>query len=126
MIDRLHNASATTATSRQTQGAQEFSPAEIERLLGLLDGTARDSILDEDFTPLTEYIISAPIFGRLRLSKVTLFDGTGDPTDHLGVYSSWSRAYGYSDAIKRQLFDRTLAGEARRWWYGLPANCIAS
>ena len=79
---------------------QEFSPAEIERLWGLLDGRARDGIQDEDFTPLTKDMINAPIPDPLMLSMVTLFDGTGDPFDHLGVYSSWSGAYGYSDTIK--------------------------
>ena len=63
---------------------------EIERLRGLLDGTAREGILDGDFTPLTEDLLSAPILDRLRLPKVSLFDGTGDPSDHLGIYSSWA------------------------------------
>ena len=105
---------------------QEFLLAEIERLRGLLDRRVRGSILDGDFTPLTEDIINAPIPDRLRLPKVTLFDETKDPTDHLGVYSPWSRTYGYSDAIKCRLFDTTLAGEARRWWYRLPADSITS
>ena len=87
---------------------------EIKRLQGLLDWRARDGILDGDFTPLTEDIINASIPDRLRLLKVTLFDGTEDPTDHLGVYFSWSRAYDYSDAIKCRLFDTTLASKARR------------
>lgn len=99
---------------------------EIERLRGLLDGTARDGILNGDFTPLTEDILSAPIPDRLRLPKVSLFDGTGDPYGHLGINSSWARDYGYSDAIKCRLFDTTLSGEARRWWYRLPADSIAS
>ena len=60
---------------------QEFSPVEIERLRGLLDGKACDGILGGDFTPLTKVIINAPIPDQLRLPKVTLFDGTGNPTD---------------------------------------------
>ena len=118
--------SATTASSRRTVASQGFSPVEIERLRGLLGGTAREGILDGDFTPLTEDLLSAPVPDQLRLPKVSLFDGTGDPADHVGIYSSWTRAYGYSDAIKCRLFDTTLAGEARRWWYRLPANSIGS
>ena len=72
----------------------------IERFRGLLDGESRDGILDGDFTPLAEYLLAAPVPDHLRLSKVRLFDGSGDPSDHLGVYSSWAHAYGYSDAIK--------------------------
>ena len=118
--------SATTASSRRTVASQGFSPVEIERLRGLLGGTAREGILDGDFTPLTEDLISTPVPDQLRLPKVSLFDGTGDPADHVGIYSSWTRAYGYSDAIKCRLFDTTLTGEARRWWYRLPANSIGS
>ena len=79
--------------------------------------------LHRDFTPLTEELLNAPILERLRLLKVSLFDGTGDPSlfdgtgdpsDYLGIYSSWARAYGYSDAIKCRLFDTTISGEARR------------
>ena len=118
--------SATTASGRRTLASQGFSPVEIERLRGLLGGIAREGILDGDFTPLTEDLLSAPVPDQLRLPKVSLFDGTGDPADHVGIYSSWTRAYGYSDAIKCRLFDTTLAGEARRWWYRLPANSIGS
>ena len=89
-------------------------PAEIERLRGLLDRTACDGILDGDFTPLIEDLVSAPIPDQPRLPKVSLFDGTGDPSDHLGIYSSSARVYGYSDAINYRLFDTILAGEAYR------------
>ena len=70
--------------------------------------------------------MTTPVPNRLRLPKVSLFDRSGDPSDHLGVYSSWARAYGYPEAIWCKLFDTTLAGEARRWWYRLPANSIGS
>ena len=95
-------------------GSHEFSPAEVEFLRGVLDGTTRSGILDGDFTPLTKELLSGPIPERLKLLKMSLFDGTGDPFDYLGVYSSWTRAYGYSDAIKDRLFDTILAGKARR------------
>ena len=61
---------------------------EIERLRGLLHGIAYDGILDEDFTPLTVDLLNAPTAERLRLPKVSLFDGTRNPSDHLGIYSS--------------------------------------
>ena len=98
---------------------------EIKHLRGLLNRTTRDGILDGAFTPLTEDILAAPIPNRVRLSKVSLFDGIGDLSDHLGVYS-WARAYGDSDTIKCRLFGTTLMGEACRWWYRLPANSITS
>ena len=124
--ERLHEESATTATSRQNETTQDFSPAEIERIRGILAEPSRDGILDGDFTPLTENLLATPIPDRLRLPKVSLFDGSGDLSDHLGVYCSWARAYGYPEAIWCRLFDTTLAGEARRWWYRLPANSIGS
>ena len=105
------------ATSMQTIGTQDFSPEEIERLQGHLDGTTHDGILDGDFTPLIEYILTAPIPDRLKLPKVNLFDWAGDPSNHQAIYFLWARAYGYSDAIKCRLFDTTLVGKARRWWY---------
>ena len=88
MEDRLRDGSATTSTIRQTLASQGFSPAEIERLRGLLDGIACERILDEDFTPLTEDILDTPSPDRLRIPKVNMFNGTGDSTDHLGIYSS--------------------------------------
>ena len=47
-----------------------------------------------------EYLLAAPIPDRLKLWKVSLFDGSGDPSNNLGIYSSWAGAYGYSDTIK--------------------------
>ena len=124
--ERLREGSATTATSRQSAVTQEISPTEIARLRWILGGVSHDGILDGDFTPLTEYLLATPVPDHLRLQKVRLFDGSGDPSDHLGVYSSWACAYGYSKATKCRLFDTTLAGEARRLWYRLPANSIES
>ena len=112
--DRLREESVNTDTSRQTEVSQEFSPAEIERIRGILGEPSRDGILDGDFTPLTEALLATPVPDRLRLPKVSLFDGSGDPSNHLGVYSSWARAYGYPEAIWCKLFDTTLSGEARR------------
>ena len=112
--ERLCEESATTATSRQTEASQEFSPAEIERIREILGEPSHDGILDGDFTPLTEALLTTPVPDRLKLPKVSLFDGSGDPSDHLGVYSSWARAYGYLEAIWCRLFDTTLVGEARR------------
>ena len=126
MRERLREESAITATSRQTEGTQEFSPAEIERIRGILGKPSRDGILDGDFTPLTETLLAIPVPVCLRLPKVSLFNGSGDLSDHLGIYSSWARSYGYPEAIWCRLFDTTLAGEARRWWYRLPANSIGS
>ena len=97
--ERLREESATTATSRQTETTQDFSPAEIERIHGILGEPSCDGILDGDFTPLTEALLATPIPDRLRLPKVCLFDGSGNPSDYLGVYSSWARAYGYPEAI---------------------------
>ena len=77
--ERLREESATTATSRQTETTQDFSPAEIERIRGILGEPSRDGILDVDFTPLTEALLATPVSDRLRLPKVSLFDGSGDP-----------------------------------------------
>ena len=110
----LREGSATTATSRQTEGTEEFSPVEIERLQGILGEVSHDGILDGDFRPLMEYLLATPVPDRLRLPKIRLFDGSGDPSDHLGIYYSWARAYGYFEAIRCRLFDTTLAGEACR------------
>ena len=126
MREHLREASVNTATSRQTEGTQEFSPAEIGRLRGILGEASHDGILDGDFTPLTEALLATPVPDRLRLPKVSLFDGSGDPSDYLGICSSWARAYSYSEAIRCRLFDTTFAGEACRWWYQLPANSIGS
>ena len=126
MRERLREGSATTASIRQTAGTHKLSPAEIARLQGILGGVAHDGILDRDFTPLTEYLYSTPVPDRLKLAKVSLFDGSGGPSDHLGVYSSWASTYGYSSAIKCRLFDATLAGEVCRWWYRWSANSIGS
>ena len=73
-----------------------------------------------------ETLLATPVPDRLRLPKVSLFDGSGDPSDYLVVYSSWARTYGYPEAIWCRIFDTTLVGEAHRWWYRLPANSIGS
>ena len=124
--ERLRESSTTTATSQHTEGTQEFSPAEIVRLQRILGEASHDGILDGDFTPLTEYLLASPVPDHIKLPKVSLFDGSGDPSDQLGLYSSWARAYGYSEAIRCRLFDTILTREARRWWYRLSANSIGS
>ena len=64
--ERLREESATTATSRQTEASQEFSPVEIERIRGILGEPSRDGILDGDFTHLTETLLATPVPNRLR------------------------------------------------------------
>ena len=86
--ERLRESSTTTATSQHTEGTQEFSPAEIVRVQGILGEASHDGILDGDFTPLTEYLFASPVPDHIRLPKVSLFDGSGDPSDQLGLYSS--------------------------------------
>ena len=60
-------------------------PAEIAHFRGILDEVSHDGILDGDFTPLTDYLLTTPVLDRLRLPKVNLFDGSGDLSDHLEI-----------------------------------------
>ena len=56
-------------------------------------------------------ILEVPIPEHLNMPKISSFDGSRDPTDHIGIYTSWAQAYGYSNIIKFKLFDNILSRE---------------
>ena len=49
------------------------------------------------------------------MPEIEKFDGTGDPTVHLGIFVSSLAPLGLSEEQMGQLFPRTLSGTALRW-----------
>jgi Retrotransposon gag protein len=52
------------------------------------------------------------------------YDGTTDPTDHLGRFENVAVIYQWSDAITCRIFPITLTKLAQRWYLQLPPKCI--
>ena len=52
---------------------------------------------------------------KFKLPKM-MYDGTGDPTDHLETYRIWMELNSATNAFKCQNFVITLTGVAQRWF----------
>lgn len=67
------------------------SVVEVERRRGTpikVSGTAARLVAPSFSTPFCPEIINAPRCGKVKMPMVDLYDGTGDPEEHLGVQSS--------------------------------------
>ncbi|KAL0921428.1 hypothetical protein M5K25_008497 [Dendrobium thyrsiflorum] len=75
-------------------------------------------------SPLTETILQHPIPNGFKLPSIEAYDGTSDPYEHIDHYRTIMHIQRASDALLCQVFPATLKGQARTWFYSLPAGTI--
>ncbi|GJX18765.1 reverse transcriptase domain-containing protein [Tanacetum coccineum] len=104
------------------------------------DTTARDTrivrgkrVVDDDLrkpfnealkTPLTRRIIEFDGLEYKMPTNIKLYDGTPDPEDHLGRFTSAPNSGEWPMPVWCRMFQQTLDGPARGWFERLPANTI--
>ena len=104
------------------------SVVEVERRHGTpikVSGTAARLATPSFSTPFCPEIVNAPRCGKVKMSMVDLYDGTGDPEEHLGVYKAQMYVQDVDDASYCRYFPPTLKGVAQSWFNGLPQGSVA-
>lgn len=57
-------------------------------------------------------------------SRLTDYDGKGDPDEHVQVMDNWLSYFSIDDAFKCNLFALNLFEPSRLWFNVLPDGCI--
>ncbi|KAL8148167.1 hypothetical protein AgCh_005499 [Apium graveolens] len=81
---------------------------------------------DDPTPPFTEEIMNAHISRKFKMPIIKAYDGTGDPANHVRIFSNALLLQPVNDAIKCRAFPQTLSGMAQRWYSRLPPNSIGS
>ncbi|KAA8519121.1 hypothetical protein F0562_013405 [Nyssa sinensis] len=63
---------------------------------------------------------------KFMVPKFTLYDGSGDPGDHLSHYQHTMALHGAFDAFMCRTFITSLKGTALKWFHNFPPNSITS
>ena len=75
-------------------------------------------------TPFNAEIINVSCYGKAKMPKIDLYDGTTDPEEHLGVYKAQMYVQNVDDAACCHYFPATLNGVAQSWFNGLPSGAV--
>ncbi|KAL0909137.1 hypothetical protein M5K25_023669 [Dendrobium thyrsiflorum] len=78
----------------------------------------------QESSPFTEAVLQHPIPAGFKLPSIDAYDGTSDPYEHVDHYRTIMHIQRASDALLCQFFPATLKGQARTWFYSLPAGTI--
>ena len=76
-------------------------------------------------SPFSYKILSEPISKQFKMPAIELFDGFGDPMDHIEGYRALMTLQGASDSLLCIAFLTTLKKATRIWFYGLPQGSIS-
>ncbi|KAI0500675.1 hypothetical protein KFK09_018891 [Dendrobium nobile] len=69
-------------------------------------------------------VLRHPIPARFKLPNIDSYNGTSDPYEHIDHYRTIMHIQRAPDALLCQVFPATLKGQARTWFYSLPARSI--
>ncbi|XP_059441976.1 uncharacterized protein LOC132174319 [Corylus avellana] len=88
------------------------------------DQTNAGELMENTSLPFTPRVMNFPLPDKFKMPRVNLYDGTGDPTEHMEGLRAHFILHGTPDAISCRVFPLTLAGVAKDWFGKLPANSI--
>ena len=81
-------------------------------------------------TPFVEGIASVEMSRKFSFPSIKMYDGTGDPDDHIAQYKQLMLAVALPkesrEAIMCKGFGSTLIGPALQWYINLPTKSISS
>ncbi|KAF3516159.1 hypothetical protein DY000_02058614 [Brassica cretica] len=81
-------------------------------------------------TPFVEGIVSVEIPRKFSFPSIKMYDGTGDPADHIAQYKQQMLAVALPkesrEATMCKGFGSTLIGPALQWYINLPTRSISS
>ena len=102
----------------------------VERLPGVAPPIRRsypDSYAD---TPFMEGIASVEMPRKFSFPRIKIYDGTGDPDDHIAQYKKQTLGVALPkesrEATMCKGFGSTLIGPAQQWYINLPTRSIPS
>ncbi|KAF3586277.1 hypothetical protein F2Q69_00029721 [Brassica cretica] len=102
----------------------------VERLPGVAPPIRRSNLDSYADTPFVEGIASVEMPRKFSFPSIKMYDGTGDPDDHIAQYKQWRLAVALPkesrEATMCKGFGSTLIGPALQWYINLPTRSISS
>ncbi|KAF2534210.1 hypothetical protein F2Q70_00030010 [Brassica cretica] len=102
----------------------------VERLPGVAPPIRRSNPDSYTDTPFTEEIASIEMLWKLSFPSIKIYDGTGDPDDHIAQYKQRMLAVALPkesrEATTCKGFSSTLIGPALQWYINPPTRSISS
>ncbi|KAF3535647.1 hypothetical protein F2Q69_00023590 [Brassica cretica] len=102
----------------------------VERLPGVAPPIRRSNPDSYADTPFVEEIASVEMPRKFSFPKIKMYDGTGDPDDHIAQYKQRMLAVALPkeshEATMCKGFGSTLIGPALQWYINLPTRSIYS
>ncbi|XP_013751667.2 uncharacterized protein LOC106454030 [Brassica napus] len=102
----------------------------VERLPGVAPAIQRSNPDSYADTPFAEEIASVEMPRKFSFPSIKMYDGTGDPDDHIAQYKQRMLAVALPkesrEATMCKGFGSTLIGPALQWYINLPTSSIFS
>ena len=68
----------------------------------------------------------APLPKTFKMPNLVIYDGKGDPNNHIDIFKSWMDFEQVSELARCRAFPLTLAGPAQAWHSRIPPKSIFS
>ncbi|XP_074351472.1 uncharacterized protein LOC141690583 [Apium graveolens] len=81
---------------------------------------------DDPNPPFTEEIMNAHVSRKFKMPTIKAYDGTGDPSNHVRMFSNSILLKPVNDTIKCRAFSQTSSGMGQSWYSLLPPNSSGS
>ena len=77
-------------------------------------------------SPYSEEIMHAPLPKTFKMPNLVVYDGKGDPNNHIDIFKSWMDFEQVSELARCRAFPLTLAGPAQEWHSRIPPKSVFS
>ena len=77
-------------------------------------------------SPYSKEILVAPLPKTFKMPNLVIYDGKGDPNNHIDIFKSWMDFEQVSELARCRAFPLTLAGPAQAWHSRIPPKSIFS
>ncbi|KAF2590101.1 hypothetical protein F2Q70_00038382 [Brassica cretica] len=102
----------------------------VERLPGVAPPIRKSNLGSYAYTPFTDNIALIEMPRKFSFPNIKMYDGTGDPDDHIAQYKQRMLAVAlpreFREATMCKGFGSTLIGPALQWYINLPIGSISS
>ncbi|KAB1207396.1 hypothetical protein CJ030_MR7G017421 [Morella rubra] len=103
----------------------EINPAELyKKNYTNKDGVWTSKEQEKFISLFTLKVLTCPLPQHFRPPVIDIFDGSGDPCDHMEIFRLRIHVQSYEDPILCRAFSLTLEGSAQRWFSSLPSRTV--